>query len=191
MEEDKDIEITEEDLRDAMREMKAYLDITEDDLKRIYALALKHAKERLIRKIPVRTVMTEKVVAVKEETEIREAARLLSENRISGMPVIDPSGKVIGIVTEADILASAGIKREHRFMHILKHLFGEPVPSGRKGEYVKDIMTSPAITTSADADIRDVAKILDEKRIKRLPVVDEEGRLIGIISRADIIRVIR
>lgn len=191
MDKDREIEITEEDLREAMREIKTYLDITEEDLKRVYTLAIRHAKDRLIRKISVREIMTEKVVTVKGDTEIKEAARLLSENRISGLPVIDNNGRVIGLVTEADILASAGIKREHRFMHILKHLFGEPVPSGRKGEYVKDIMTSPAITTSADAEIREVAKILDEKRIKRLPVVDKEGRLIGIISRADIIKAIR
>lgn len=191
MDEEREIEITEEDLREAMREIKTYLDITEEDLKRVYTLAIRHAKDRLIKKISVREIMTEKVVTVKGDTEIKEAARLLSENRISGMPVIDNNGRVIGLVTEADILASAGIKREHRFMHILKHLFGEPVPSGRKGEYVKDIMTSPVITTSADAEIREVAKILDEKRIKRLPVVDKEGRLIGIISRADIIKAIR
>lgn len=191
MKDNRELEITEEDLREAMREMKAYLDITEEDLKKVYTLAIRHAKERLLRKIIVREIMTEKVVTVRGDTEIKEAARLLSENRISGMPVIDDSGKVIGIVTEADILASAGIKREHRFMDTLKHLFGEPVPSGRKGEYVKEIMTSPAITTYSDADIRDIAKILDEKRIKRLPVVDKEGRLIGIISRADIIKAIR
>lgn len=191
MEEKREIEFTEEDLREALREMKAYLDITEEDLKKVYTLAIRHAKERLSKKIIVKEIMTDNVVAVSEDTEIKEAARLLSENRISGMPVIDETGKVIGVVTEADILASAGIKKEHRFMDILKHLFGEPVPSGRKGEYVKEIMTSPAITTHADADIRDIAKILDEKRIKRLPVVDKEGRLIGIISRADIIKAIR
>lgn len=191
MDEDREIEITEEDLREAMKEMKAYLDITEEDLKRVYTLALKHAKERLVGKIPVRAVMTEKVVTVKEDTEIKEAARLLSDNRISGMPVVDDSGIVIGVVTEADILASAGIKRERRFIDVLKHLFGEPIPSGKRGQYVKDIMMSPAITTDAETDIKDVAKILDEKRIKRLPVIDNEGRLIGIISRADIIRAIR
>lgn len=191
MEEKREIEFTEEDLREAMREMKAYLDITEEDLKKIYTLAIRHAKERLLKKIIVRETMTEKVVTVRGDTEIKEAARLLSENRISGMPVIDDNGKVIGVVTEADIMAAAGLKREHRFLDMLRYLLGEPVPSTRIGEYVKDIMTSPAITTSADADIRDIAKILDEKRIKRLPVVDSEGKLIGIISRADIIRVIK
>lgn len=189
--ENKEIEINEDDLREAMREMKAYLDITEEDLKRVFTLALKHARERLMRKISVGEIMTQRVVSVRKDTDIKEAARLLSENRISGMPVIDEDGKVIGIVSEADILASAGVKKEHRFVDTLKRLLGEPAPSGKRGEYVREIMTSPAITTSPDADIRDVARILDAKRIKRLPVVDEKGRLIGIISRADIIRVMR
>lgn len=186
-----DIEITEEDLREAMREMKAYLDITEEDLKRLYTLALKHARQRLIKKIPVREIMTVKVVTVRPDTEIREAARLLSENRISGMPVIDYEGRVIGIVSEADILASAGIKKEHKIRDILGYLSGEVVLSGKTGRSVGDIMTSPAITIGPDTDIRDAGRIISEKRIKRLPVVDREGKLIGIISRADIIRAIR
>jgi CBS domain-containing membrane protein len=185
-----EIDITEEDIREAVREMKAYLDITEDDLKRIYILALRHAKERLSRKISVKEVMTERVVTVKRDADIKEIARLLSENRISGLPVIDDEGKVIGIVSEADILASLGIKREHKIRDILRYLSGETVISGKKGETAGDIMTTPAITTGPDIDIRDVAAILDKKRVKRLPVVDRDGRLIGIISRADIVRAI-
>ncbi len=190
MEKKEEIEITDEDLREAMREIKAYLDITEEDLLRIYKLALKHAKERLLKEIPVRAVMTEKVIAVRQDTEIKEAARLLSENRISGMPVIDENERVIGVVSEADILASAGIKRESKIGDILRHLTGETVISSRRGTRVGEIMSSPAITVGPDEDIRDAGRILEEKRIKRLPVVDREGKLIGIISRADIIRAI-
>lgn len=187
---EREIEITDEDLREAMREIKAYLDITEEDLQRIYKLALKHAKERLLKRIPVRAVMTEKVIAVRQDTEIKEAARLLSENRISGMPVIDENERVIGVVSEADILASAGIKRESKIRDILRHLTGETVISSRRGTRVGEIMSSPAITVGPDEDIRETGRILEEKRIKRLPVVDREGKLIGIISRADIIRAI-
>lgn len=77
MEKERELEITDEDLREAMREIKTYLDITEEDLKKIYILALKHAKERLLKKIPVRAVMTERVISVREDTEIKEAVRLL------------------------------------------------------------------------------------------------------------------
>ncbi len=191
MTEESEIELTDEDLREAMREIRTYLDITEEDLERVYTLALKHAKERLSKKIPVRDVMTKRVVTAKKNTEIKEVAGLLSENRISGMPVVDDNGKVIGVVSEADILVAAGIKRENRLKDILRYLSGETVTPVKKGTTAGEVMTSPVITIGPDADIREAARIIDKKRIKRLPVVDSEGRLLGIISRADIIRVIK
>lgn len=187
MEKDKAIDITEEDIREAMKELKTYLDITEEDLKRIYILALEHAKKRLLKKKPVKDVMTKEVVCVREDAEIKEAARLLSENRISGMPVIDNEGKVIGVISEADILVSSGIKRESKISDILRHLSGEIVVSDKRGEKVGEIMTSPAITIGPEEDIRDAGRIMEEKGIKRLPVVDREGKIIGVISRADIV----
>ncbi len=187
-EERKDIEILDEDFRAALKEIKTYVDITEEDLKTIYSIALRHAHERLARKVKVKDVMTRDVVAVKMLDGVHEAVRLLSENRISGLPVVDAENLVIGVVTEADILAMTGMKEGHSFKDILRHILGEPLPEHRKGDRVVDIMTSPAITTFPDADIKDVARVLDEKRIKRLPVVDWGKRLIGIISRGDIVR---
>ncbi len=186
----KDYEISDEDLRAALREIKTYVDITEEDLRKIYVIALKHAKERLALRHSASDVMTKDVIAVKGDADFHEAARLLSENKISGLPVVDEENHVIGIITEADILSLAGMKRGHTFKDILRHVLGEPLPERKTGNRVGDIMTSPAIITKPDADIREVARILDEKRIKRLPVVDDEGKLIGIISRADIVRVI-
>ncbi len=182
-------DISDEDLRAALKEIKTYVDITEEDLRKIYTIALRHAKERLASKISVSDVMTGKVITVTGDVDIHEAARLLSENRISGMPVVDDKNHVAGIISEADILSLAGMKKGHTFKDILRHVLGEPLPERREGNTAKDIMTSPAITVKPDADIRDAAKILDEKRIKRLPVVDSENRLIGIISRADIVKV--
>lgn len=186
----KDCEVSDEDLRAALSEIKAYVDVTEEDLRKIYAIALRHAKDRLAVKIPVRDVMTKDVISVKKDTDIHEAARIISDNKISGLPVVDEDNRVIGIVSEADILHMAGIEKEHTFRDILKHLLGEPFPKHRRGEKAGDIMTSPAITTTAETDIRKVAGILDEKRIKRLPVVDDNNKLIGVISRGDIVRAI-
>ncbi len=186
----KDHEISDEDLRAALREIRTYVDITEEDLKKIYAIALRYARERLSQKVFVRDVMTKDAIAVGKYDTIDEAARLLSENRISGLPVVDKEGVVIGVVTEADILFMTGM-REHTFKDILRHILGEPLPERKTGHIVVDIMTSPAITTRLDADIKEVARILDEKRIKRLPVVDDKSRLVGIISRADIVRSVR
>jgi CBS-domain-containing membrane protein len=189
-EKQRDLGISDEDLRAALKEIKAYVDITEEDLKTIYAIALRHAKERLSRKILVTDVMTREVIAVKKYDDIHEAARLLSENRISGLPVVDAENIVLGVVTEADILSMTGIKDGHNFKDILRHILGEPLPERKSGDLVGDIMTSPAVATRPDVDIKEVARVLDEKRIKRLPVVDEKNKLLGIISRADIVRAI-
>lgn len=186
-----EIELDSEDLQAALKELRQYVDVTEEDLKKIYTLALKHAKERLTRRIPVRDVMTGEVITVKKDVDMHEVARLLSENKISGLPVVDDENHVLGIVTEADVFYMAGMKRKHTFKDILRHILGEPVPRGENKDKVGDIMTSPVITAKPDTDIRDVAGILDEKRIKRLPVVDDENKLIGIISRADIVRAMR
>ena len=186
----RDYELSEEDLRAALKEIKVYVDITEDDLKKIYIIALRHAKERLALKVPVSDVMTKVVVTAKKDVDIHEVARILSENNISGVPVVDEGNYVIGVVTERDILYIAGMREHHTFRDILRHILGEPLPSrkNRDRDIVEEIMTSPVITTKPDADIKEVARILDERRVKRLPVVDNENKLIGIISRADIVR---
>jgi CBS domain-containing membrane protein len=181
-------EISDEDLREALKEMRTYVDVTEEDLKKIYSIALRHAKERLMQKIAVGEIMTKRVVTAKRNSDLHEVSVLLSENKVSGLPVVDEGNHVIGVVSEADILSMAGMERGHVFKDVLRHILGEPLPKRRHGESVGDVMSSPAITTSAETDIREVATILEAKRIKRLPVVDGENRLLGIISRGDIVR---
>lgn len=180
---------SEEDLRAAIREMKTFVDVTEEDLKKIFEIALRHAHERAASRIPVKDIMTTVVVTVGRDADAQEAARILSERGISGMPVVDEQNRVIGVISEADILTLAGLKRESRFKDILRGVLGEPVPAReRGGSKVGDVMSAPPITTRADDDIAAAARVLDERRIKRLPVVDEQGRLLGVISRADIVR---
>jgi CBS domain-containing membrane protein len=182
---------SEEDLRAAIKEMKTYVDVTEEDLKKIYEIALRHAWVRSAARILVKEVMTTTVVTVRRDADLHEAARLLSEHRISGMPVVDDTNRVIGVISEADILTLAGLKREHTFRDILRNILGEPIPAHEAGgNKVEHVMSFPPITSKIDDSVADVANILDERRIKRLPVVDDRGMLIGIISRADIVRAI-
>src|SRR5208283_1634639 len=180
-------EISTEDLRAALTELGTYIDITEEDLTKIFAIALRHAKERLLKKIPVKDVMTRNVVAVESDLNLDAVAELLSKHRVSGLPVVDAGNHVIGIITEADILAMGCKERKHTFADVFKLLVGEAPPKCKHGSKVKAIKTYPAITIRPDEDTREAAQILDEKKIKRLPVVDDEGKLIGIISRADIV----
>lgn len=183
-------EISEEDLRAALREMRTYMDITEEDLRKIYDIALRHAEERTATRVVVGEAMTRDVISVRPDADLHEVARLISEHRVSGLPVVDEGNRVVGVVSEADILALAGLKREHTFKDLIRHLLGEPVAERKAGRRVADVMTSPAITIGPDQDIRDAADVLESRRIKRLPVVDPERRLLGVISRADIVKAI-
>ena len=186
--------IEDEDIRAALRDMQTYLDITEEDLKRIFQLALEHAKRRLKKRILVKDVMTKNVIAVKKDTKVSELIEILSKNRISGVPVVDEENRVVGIVSEADLLFTTKTGKIRGLRDFLKRLIGEeystlttPLPGDLK---VEDIMTSPVITASPDMDIEEASKILSEKRIKRLPVVDKNGKLIGIITRHDLVSAI-
>jgi CBS domain-containing protein len=182
--------VTGEDLRAALTEMKGYVDITVEDLMKIYTLALEKVRVRQAHRIPVSGVMTTNVVSVTPDANVHEVATLLAENKISGLPVVDDQNRVVGLISEADVLSMTGVTREHTIKDVIRHILGESVPKQRHGETVRDFMTSPALTITPDADIREAAGILDEKRIKRLPVVDKEQRLLGIVSRADIVRAI-
>ena len=80
---------TDDDLREALKDLGTYVDVTEEDLKKIYSLALEHARQRLAASVAVAAVMTPKVVTVGKNDDIATAVRLLSENRISGLPVVE------------------------------------------------------------------------------------------------------
>jgi len=184
----KQCEITEQDLRLALADLKGYVDVTEEDLMKIFSSALIHAKDRLKHSITVADLMTKDVVTVKKETSLVEAARRLTGLRISGMPVVDDKDLVIGVVGELDIISAVGGQKSSGVKNIFRRMLGEPVPSHREGNTVGDVMSTPPITIRPHEDIREAAHILEGHRIKRIPVVDEFGRLIGVISRADIVR---
>ena len=190
MEESK-IELTEDDLREALKEFGGYIDITESDLKKLYEIAAKISKERCIHSWLASEIMSRDIITAKEDTDIHEAGRLLIKHKISGMPVVDNENRVVVIITEADLLTIAGIPRGHVFNDVvMKYVLNKPTPQHRAGKKVKDIMSSPVITVSPDTTVKKIAMILDEKRIKRVPVVDEANKLVGIVSRGDIIRVV-
>jgi CBS domain-containing protein len=138
----------------------------------------------------VKDVMTKDVISVTKFESIMHVATILSERNISGIPVVDKERKVIGIITQADILSIVGIRREQTLKDLLKHMLGEPLPQRKLGDLVGDIMTSSVLTMRPDANIAEVTKIMDEKKIRRLPVVNDKNELIGIISRADILRAV-
>ena len=138
----------------------------------------------------VRDVMTRDVISITKYESIMQVANILSEKNISGLPVVDKENKVIGIITQADILSIVGVSREHTFKDLLKYMLGEPLPERRMGDIVGDIMTAPAITIKPDTNVAEAVRIMGERKIRRLTVVDNENTLIGIITRADTLKAV-
>ncbi len=152
---------------------------------------LGHIKSSMGLEMQVRDVMTKDIISIEKYDSIMRVANILSEKNISGLPVVDKEKKVLGIITQADILSMVGVGREHTFKDLLKYMLGEPLPEKRKmGDSVGDIMTSPAVTIKPEANIAEAVRLMDEKRIRRLTVVDEKLRLIGILTRADILKAV-
>jgi CBS domain-containing protein len=135
-------------------------------------------------------VMTTTICAANPDAPIDEIARKLLEWRVSALPVIDEDDHVLGIVSEGDLMrhASLGTDRRSWWLDILltdTALAKDYVKT--HGRIARDVMTSPALVVEENADLTDVARLLESKRIKRVPVV-RDGRLVGIVSRADIMR---
>jgi len=149
-----------------------------------------HIKSAIGLELLVQDVMTRNVLSITKFEPIMKVADILAEKNISGLPVVDKDNKVVGIITQADILSMIGVSREHTFKDLLKHMLGESLPERRIGDHVGDIMTSPALTIKPTANIAEAVRIMDEKRIRRLTVADEKNVLIGILTRADILKAV-
>jgi CBS domain-containing protein len=138
----------------------------------------------------VKDVMTKDVITVTKYESIMTVADILADKNISGLPVVDKERKVLGIITQADILSIVGVGREHTFRDLLKYMLGEPLPARRMGDIVGDIMTTQVVTVKPDAYIADAVRIMDDKKIRRLTVADDSSTLLGIITRADILKAV-
>jgi CBS domain-containing protein len=136
----------------------------------------------------VRDVMTTRVISVAPDTDVREVARILLSNRISGAPVADAAGRVLGMLTEGDLMRRADIGaggpgEESRAL--------PPVERAERfvkahGLHAADVMTRPALSVSEDAALDEVATLFEANRVKRAPVL-RDGKLVGIVSRANLL----
>jgi CBS domain-containing protein len=138
----------------------------------------------------VRDIMSRRVISVAPDASILEAIRLMLQNHISGLPVIDASGALAGVVTEGDFLRRSETGTERKRPRWLEFLLG---PSRLADEYVhthsravRDVMTSEAITIDEDAGLDEAVELMESRRIKRLPVV-RDRQVIGIVSRANLL----
>jgi len=135
----------------------------------------------------VAEVMTTRVIAVKRDAEFKQIAHVLREYRVSACPVINDAGQVIGIVSEADLLYKTADCDMPVGLIRLRWKLAEQ--SKITAITAAQLMTSPAVTIQADAPVQVAARVMRDRRVKRLPVVSRNGELIGIVSRADVLGV--
>ncbi len=184
------IDLKDEDIYEAMKSIPGYLDITPGDFKEVYRLAYRHALERLSRVVTAREVMTREVVAVGPDTPLAEVAAAMGKAGISGVPVIDSAGKVVGVISEKDFLTHMGVTEPKNFMSLVASCLQSRgcVALPIKKQLAADIMTSPAVTVGLETSVREIAALFTEKKINRAPVTDTTGRLLGLVSRGDLVK---
>ena len=184
------IEISDDDIYEAMKNIPGYLDITPADLKEIYKFAYRHALERITQSVRARDIMTRQVFSVKKNTLLKEVAELMAKEKISGLPVLEDDDKITGIISEKDFLAGIGLgDRTHFMAFVAECLQGKGCAAMPiRLQKAEDIMTSPAITVAENATVFEISIIFFQKNINRVPVTEGEGKLLGIVSRADIVR---
>ncbi|GAA2655254.1 CBS domain-containing protein [Streptomyces vastus] len=138
-------------------------------------------------------VMTSEVIRARRETPFKDVAQLLARHRISGLPVVDADDKVLGVISETDLMhrQAAKAKRDRGGRFRLPALRRKARIAATKARALTagQLMSTPAITVHPEQRVADAARVMERHHIERLPVVDEEDRLIGIATRRDLLRV--
>jgi CBS domain-containing protein len=137
-----------------------------------------------------REIMSLEVVSVSPDASILEAVRLMLQNRISGLPVVDRQGTLVGVVTEGDFLRRAETGTQRKRARWIEFFMGQGQSADEyvrtHGRKVADVMTPTPITITEDTRLDDIVNLMEQRSVKRLPVA-RQGRLIGIVSRANLL----
>lgn len=183
------VDISEQDVIEAMKRIEGYIDITPGDFKEVYQSAYALAIKRLLDSLTADKIMTKTVVFIDQGMALVGAADLLAEKKISGGPVVDSDGKVVGVVSEKDFLKKMGFGTTPSFMQLATHCLNNKNCMIRKlhDKTVGDIMTKPPITAGSGMTIGTISALFAKHQINRLPIVDDDGRPIGMVTRTDLV----
>ncbi|MFO8086099.1 MAG: CBS domain-containing protein [Desulfobacterales bacterium] len=173
------VDISDDDVMEAMKSIKGYIDITPADFREVYRVAYVLARQRMMNALKAADIMTTPVHVVHIGTDLVETATLLAEKGISGAPVIDENGNVIGVISEKDFLRRMGAGQKGSFMNVIAHCLKNKgcVATPIINRSVGDIMTVPAVTARVDISIGSISAMMIEKNINRIPIVDAEEPL--------------
>jgi CBS domain-containing protein len=147
-------------------------------------------KELIMRRSTVGDVMSTDVVTVRPDTPFNDIVRILTQRGISGVPVLGPDGRVLGVVSESDLLRKEEFKSPAedipRFLESPRH---REIREQAEGSTAAEVMSTPAITVTRPTTTVEASRLLAMRGFKRLPVVDQDERLVGIVTRGDLLRV--
>ena len=180
--------LSDEDVYAAMKKIPGYLDISAGDFKELYVLAYQHAETRLYNSLRVADIMNRQVITALSTTPLAEAAALMAKNHITGLPVVQEDGTVVGILSEQDFFRNMGDGHQTSCMALIAESLtsgGCPALSMR-GKTAGEIMTTPVITVLETALLQEAGTLMREKGINRVPVTNTKNRLLGILARSDL-----
>ncbi|MEO5351609.1 MAG: CBS domain-containing protein [Magnetococcus sp. XQGC-1] len=185
-------QLTLDDFSRALQERETFKTVIRaEDLLSLYQSAKAYAQIRCIEQVMVEQVMTQEVVTIAPTLSLAEAAELMLQHRISGLPVVEENVRLVGILAEADLLKAVGIPCHHparTLWETLESLFLHHANlQGFRG-IVQEHMTTPVITVPQGSSLEQAVSVMKKRQIKRLLVVDTDGILHGVITRSDILR---
>lgn len=179
---------TPDDLDDVLKQYNQVLDISRDDLEELFLQTEMHAYRRRFGEITCADIMSRDVVTVDFGTTLEEAWNLLRRHRIKALPVIDPSRRVIGIITLSDFMKHAGLEAYRGFEQKLRRFIRRSWHShSSKPEVVGQLMTRAVQTVRTDMHIVELVPLLSDIGLHHIPVVDTEWRLAGMVTQSDLI----
>ena len=182
-----EMELTDGDILDAMQHIPGYLDISTEDFRTIYHLAHHHAVGRLFGNIRAGNLMHTDVLPLHPGMYLDEAAKALVQSGYKALPVVNADGTVIGILTENDFLRRLQV---NTFLELLLNMLDDSFEFQHRCHEtpVHKAMTSPAITVRKDAGIGEIIRAFHRHEGRSLPVVDHDGKLLGLLLRKDFLK---
>ena len=179
--------LSHEDLKDALKEMNAFIDVTEDDLADIYTKASMHSMRRRMGEIYCRDIMVRDVVTAEYGDELEVVWEKMRARKLKGVPVVDRARRVVGIVTIVDFLKRTDTRAtSHLLDRFRTFIRRTPGTTSAKAEVVGEIMSSAPITVSENVHIVSLVPIFSEHNIHHIPIVNEEKRLVGMVTQTDL-----
>lgn len=184
-----------EDFQAALQSMDTYVDVSVQDLMELTRRAEHFANQHLVESIKVAQVMSQPVHTVHLQTSLAEAAHLIVSQHISGLPVVDDTGHLAGIITEADFLRALGVPPHHpshNLWHTLESLFthlARHPDLEAPDEALAPYIAHDVITVRPDQDLHEVIAAMKQHRVKRVVVCDAQRQVLGMVTRSDLVRV--